>query len=115
MVELGQLEAHWQEFEKRKVHVVVVSVENQEKARATKADFPHLTVVSDEARKLTDAVAALHPHSAPDGGDSAAPTTLLVDGTGTVRWTFRPDRVLTRLSPSELLAAIDREMPPDSR
>ena len=28
MIELGQLEAHWQEFEKRKVRVVVVSVED---------------------------------------------------------------------------------------
>src|SRR5262245_3301714 len=111
MIELGQLEAQWQEFEKRKVRVVVVSVEDREAAQATKADFPHLIVVSDEGRSLVEAVAVLHPHSAPDGGDTTAPTTLLVDGGGTVRWTFRPDRVLTRLRPSQLLAAIDKEMP----
>src|SRR6266478_2990583 len=103
MVELGQLEAHWQEFEKRKVRVVVVSVEDGEAAKATQADFPHLLVVSDEERKLADAAAVIHQRSAPDGGDSAAPTTFLIDGDGTVRWTFRPDRVLTRLSPSALL------------
>ena len=68
-------------------------------------------VLSDEGRKLAEAVAVIHPHSAMDGGDTAAPTTILVDGRGTVRWTFRPDRVLTRLSPAELLTAIDREMP----
>src|SRR5262245_6199517 len=113
MIELGQLEAHWQEFEKRKVRVVVVSVEDQEKARATQADFPHLVVVSDAERKLADAVAVLHPHSAPDGSDTAAPTTILVDGGGTVRWTFRPDRVFTRLSPSQVLEAVDKEMPAD--
>src|SRR5262245_9538447 len=113
MIELGQLEAHWQEFEKRKVRVVVVSVEDLEEARATQADFPHLVVVSDERRNLADAVAVIHPKSGPDGGDSTAPTTILIDGDGTVRWTFRPDRILTRLSPSQVLAAIDRELPAD--
>ena len=111
MTELGQLELHWHKFDKRKVRVVAVSVENQEKSRAIQADFPHLVVLSDEGRKLVEAVAVIHPHSAMDGGDTAAPTTILVDGRGVVRWTFRPDRVLTRLSPAELLTAIDREMP----
>src|SRR5262245_4468633 len=111
MTELGQLEANWQELEKRKVRVVVVSVEDQENAKATQADFPHLVVVSDAERNLANAVAVLHPHSAPDGSDTTAPTTILVDGSGTVRWTFRPDRVFTRLSPSQVLAAIDQEMP----
>jgi peroxiredoxin len=113
MLELGQLEEHWREFEKRNVRVVVVSLEGQEAAEATQADFPHLVVVSDAERKLAEAVAVIHPRSAPDGGDTAAPTTLLIDGSGTVRWTFRPDRVLTRLSPSQVLAAVDREMPAD--
>src|SRR5262245_5491749 len=113
MLELGQLESHWQEFERRKVRVVVVSIEGQKDAAATQADFPHLAVASDEGRSLTDAVAVLHPRSAPGGGDTSAPTTLLVDGRGTVRWTFRPDRVFTRLSPSQLLDAIDKEMPAD--
>jgi peroxiredoxin len=113
MSELGQLEAHWQEFEKRNVRVVVISVEDREAAAATQADFPHLVVVSDADHKLADAVKVIHRHSAPDGGDTAAPTTILVDGSGTVRWTFRPERVLIRLSPSDLLATIDREMPGD--
>jgi peroxiredoxin len=113
MLELGQLESHWQEFDKKGVCVVVVSVEGREAAAATQADFPHLVVVSDPERKLAEAVEVVHRRSAPGGGDTAAPTTFLIDGGGTVRWTFRPDRVLTRLSPSELLAAIDREMPAD--
>src|SRR5262245_54074500 len=111
MIELGQLEAHWQEFENRKVRVVVVSVEDQAAAKATQADFPHLAVVSDADRNLSSAVEVIHKASAPDGGDTSAPTTILIDGGGTVRWTFRPDRVLSRLSPSQLLAAIDKEMP----
>ncbi|SRR5581483_4231077 len=111
MIELGQLEAHWQEFDKRKVRVVVVSIEDQEAAKATQADFPHLTVVSDADRNLANAMQVLHPRSAPSGDDSAAPTTILIDGNGTVRWMFRPDRVFTRLSPEQVLAAIDKEMP----
>ncbi|SRR5579875_2749524 len=111
MIELGQLEAHWQEFEKRNVHVVVVSVEDLEAAKATQADFPHLIVVSDAERSLSGALDVIHPRSAPDGGDTSAPTTILIDGDGTVRWTFRPDRVFNRLSPEQVLAALDKEMP----
>lgn len=111
MVELGQLEAHWQEFDKRKVKVIAVSLDNQPDAQATQTDFPHLIVVADAERKLAEALSVLHPKSGIDGGDTTAPTTLLVDGNGTVCWVFRPDRVLTRLSPAEVLAAIDREMP----
>jgi peroxiredoxin len=112
MIELGQLESQWQEFAKRNVSVVVVSVEGREAAEATKAQFPHLTVVSDEKRELSEAVEVIHKHSNPhDGGDTAAPTTLVIDGGGTVRWTYRPDYVLGRLSPAEVLAAIDRNMP----
>jgi peroxiredoxin len=113
MIELGQLEAYWQEFKKRKVDVVVVSIEDQQAAKDTQADFPHLTVVSDEKRKLSEAVEVIHQHSNPHGGDTAAPTTILIDGKGTVRWTFRPTRVFDRLSPSQLVAAIDKEMPAD--
>jgi len=111
MIELGQLEAHRQEFEKRNVRVVVVSIEDQDAAKATQADFPHLVVLSDAERKLADAVEVIHQKAAPGGGDTAAPTTILIDGDGTVRWVFRPDRVFDRLSPEQVLAAIDREMP----
>ena len=112
MIELGELEKNRREFEKRDIKVVVVSLEGPEDAKATQADFPHLAVVSDEARKLSEAVDVIHRHSDPGGGDTAAPTTLLIDGSGTVRWTFRPGRVFDRLAPAQLLAAVDREMPP---
>jgi len=111
MIELGKLEGQWREFENRKVRVVVISVEDLEAAKATQADFPHLVIVSDSERKLSNAVDVVHKGAAPDGGDSAAPTTLLIDGKGTVRWVFRPDRVFERLSPADLLKAIDKEMP----
>jgi len=63
MIELGKLEGQWQEFEKRKVRVVVISVEDQEAAKATQADFPHLVVVSDSERKLSNAVRSDSPRS----------------------------------------------------
>jgi peroxiredoxin len=113
MVELGQLEARHQNFEEKNVRVFVISIEDQEAAKATQEQFPHLVVVSDADRKLAEAATTIHPHSAPDGGDTSTPATLLVDGNGVVRWTFRPERVATRLSPRELLAAIDKEMPAD--
>jgi alkyl hydroperoxide reductase subunit AhpC len=110
MIELGELEGAHQEFEKRKTRVVVVSVEDQPTARATQADFPHLIVVADAERKLSEALDVIHRGSAPDGGDSAAPTTFLLDGAGNVRWTFRAERFFTRLSPGQVLAAVDEHL-----
>jgi peroxiredoxin len=110
MIELGELEAEHREFEKRKTRVVVVSLEDQETAQATQADFPHLIVIADAERKLAEAMDVIHAGSAPDGGDTAAPTTFLIDGAGNVRWTFRPERFFTRLSPKQVLAALDEHM-----
>lgn len=107
MIELGQLEGRWKEFETKNVKVTVVSIEGMEDAKATQADYPHLQVVSDKDRSLTEAVQVLHRESAPDGGDTAAPTTLLLGGDGVARWVYRPGNVFRRLSPDELLSAID--------
>jgi alkyl hydroperoxide reductase subunit AhpC len=107
MIELGQLDAAHEEFQKRNVRVIVASIEDEETARATKTDFPSLVVVADSNRGLTNAVAVIHPESAPDQSDTAAPTTLLVDGQGVVRWVFRSENVFRRLSPAEVLAKVD--------
>jgi alkyl hydroperoxide reductase subunit AhpC len=111
MIELGELEAQHAEFEKRKTRVVVISMEDQETAQATQKDLPHLVVVADANRKLSTALDVIHPDSAPGGGDTAAPTTVIVDGSGIVRWTFRPDRIFRRLSPAEVLEAVDKHIP----
>jgi peroxiredoxin len=107
MIELGELERHHADFEKRNTRVVAVSLEGLEEARQTKDDYPHLEVVSDKDRKLSEAVQIIHKDSNPHGGDTASPTTILVDPQGKVRWYFHPDRFIERLSPSELLAQID--------
>jgi alkyl hydroperoxide reductase subunit AhpC len=111
MIELGQLERRYADFDRRNTQVVVASVEGLDAARQTQEDFPHLVVVSDERRELTNVADVIHPHSAPDGGDTSAPAVVLVDRQGTVRWTSRPERFLDRLSPDELLAAIEQHMP----
>jgi peroxiredoxin len=107
MVELGELEAHAGEFARRNLRVVVVSLEDLDEARKTQADFPHLTVAADPERRLIDSLEVLHAGAAPGGKDTAAPTTFLVDGRGTVHWVFRPDRHVHRLSAAQLLAAAD--------
>ena len=110
MIELVQLEKHEGEFARRGVRLVVVSEEGQDAAAETQKQFPHLVVVADSERKLISATGVLHEKAKPDGGDTAAPTTILIDRSGTVRWLFRPDLVLTRLAPAALLEAIDEHL-----
>src|SRR6516162_6341320 len=106
MTELGELESHFQEFKNRKnpVEIVAISTDNREDAQKSQAQFPHLKVVADTDQKMCRTLNVLH------GEDKAAPTTILVDGQGTVRWLFRPDRFLERLSPAQLLSAVDQHM-----
>ncbi len=73
----------------------------------TQAAFPHLVIASDPDQAMARAFAVIQPGMGRGGTDTNAPTTFLVGGEGTVRWVFRPDRFIVRLSPDELLAAID--------
>jgi alkyl hydroperoxide reductase subunit AhpC len=108
MIELGELESHFQEFKNRKnpVDVVAISIDDHENAQKSQAQFPHLKVVADTDRKMCETLNVMDPKAG-----TAAPTTILVDGQGTVRWVFRPDRFLERLSAAQLLAAVDDHMP----
>jgi peroxiredoxin len=111
MIELGQLESRHEDFKKRGTRVIVVSVEGLEDAEKTRAQFPHLLVLSDKGRGLSEAAALIHAGAAPDKSDADTPTTILVDRGGVARWLFRPGEVITRLSPDEVLQAVDRHMP----
>lgn len=111
MAELGELERRHDDFARRGLRVIVVSNDDQKTARETKADYPHLMVVSDAKQNLAKAIQVIHAGMGPGGGDTNVPTTFLVDRTGTVRWFFRPDRFISRLSPDELLAAVDENRP----
>ncbi|HEV3203029.1 MAG TPA: redoxin domain-containing protein [Gemmataceae bacterium] len=110
MIELGELEAHHEEFAKRNARVVAVSIEGLEEAKQTQKDFPHLVVVADSDRKLISAAEVLHTGAGQHGEDVAAPTTILIDTRGMVRSLFRPRQVISRLSASDVLTAVDAEL-----
>ncbi len=112
MTQLRELEAHHAEFGRVGAEVVVVSIDDLETAAQTQKDFPHLKVVSDQRRELSTAIDLINRGSAPDGGDSAAPTILLVDGGGTVQWLHRPTRFIARPSAAELVAEIEKQQAP---
>ncbi len=110
MTQLKELEAHHEEFARAGADVAVVSLEDPETAAETKRDFPHLTVVSDQRRELSSAIDLINKASAPDGGDTAAPTIVLVSRDGTVRWLHRPTRFIARPSAAELLTKIEQQL-----
>jgi peroxiredoxin len=112
MTELGQLEQHHDEFDNRGVRVVAVSLDDVDDTAETQKRFPHLTVLSDKEESLVKAAVVIGPHHGPHGETTVSPTTVLVDSQGRVRWVFRPDRYINRLSPQELLAAIDANLLP---
>ena len=111
MIELGQLERRHEDFARRNTRVIAVSMEGPDDARKTQADFPHLVVLADEDRGLSEAAALIHAHAKQGGGDADAPTTILVDRNGEVRWLYRPPTVIGRLSPDDVLQAVDSHMP----
>src|SRR5262245_38038090 len=110
MIELGELERRHEDFAKRNARVIVSSVEGTDDAAKTQAQFPHLFVLADQGRGLSNAAELIHPHSGPNDSDTDAPTTILVDRQGMVRWFFRPSAVFTRLSPDEVLKAVDEHL-----
>src|SRR5437660_2445368 len=115
MIELGQLERRHEDFARRDTRVVVVSLEGPDDAKKTQADFPHLLVLADRGRGLSEAAGLIHPHSAPDGSDTDAPTTILVNAQGTVRWLYRSPAAIARVSPEEVLQALDQHLLDEAR
>jgi peroxiredoxin len=107
MLELGQLEKHYQDFASRKVRVVAVSNDELNDAKTTQDKFQHLVIASDPQMKMAQGFAVIHEHMAPGGKDTNVPTTFLIDTAGNVRWLFRSDSFIVRLPPKELLTAID--------
>jgi peroxiredoxin len=112
MFELVELERRHEDFARRQARVIVVSMEGFEDARRTQADFPHLVVLADEGRSLSDTAGLVHAKAAPDGRDADAPTTILIDRAGTVRCIYRSPSVIARLSPDEVLQAVDQYLSP---
>jgi peroxiredoxin len=109
MIELGQLEQRAEEFAHRNTRVIVFSMEGPEDAAKTQEKFPHLLVLADKDRGLSDAAKLVDEHhTAPDGRAVDAPTTILVDRHGKVRQVMRPPAVIARLTPDDVLQAVDQ-------
>ncbi len=113
MIELVELDRRHEDFERRHATVYAVSLEGLDKGRLSQADFPHLRVLADPDQRMAEAFGVLHPHSGPGGGDTSAPTTIIVDGHGRVRWLYRPRRNIARLYPGDVLDALDRYLTPE--
>jgi peroxiredoxin len=113
MIELGQLEARHQDFDSRHVRVVAVSMDGLDDSRKTQDKFPHLVIVSDEKEGLARAAGTLAPQHSKDGGDTNAPTTILMDRRGEVRDVMRKDRFLERFTPDQVLAEVDKHLRTD--
>src|SRR4051812_40471182 len=97
MIELVELEKHHDEFAKRDTRIIVASNDNAEESLKTQKEYPHLIVLADADQKLISAAAVVHTRAGRHGEDVAAPTTFIIDKSGTVRWLFRPGQVTTRL------------------
>jgi peroxiredoxin len=108
MIELGQLEARHADFDNRKARIVAVSLDNVEETGKTQAKFPDLVILSDADKSLANAAELIAPQHSPTGGETATPTTVLVDRGGVVRWVSRKANYLERPTPDELLAALDQ-------
>ena len=108
MIELGQLEARHEDFDKRNARVVAVSLDNVKDSAETQAKFPHLIILSDADKSLANAAEVIAPQPAPGGGQTAAPTTTVIDRAGVVSWVSRKGNFLERPSPDEVLAALDQ-------
>src|SRR5581483_10451502 len=107
MIELGQLERRHEDFARRNTRVIVVSMEALAEAQKTQRDFQHLVVLADSGRGLSEALGLIHKGEGPGGADIDMPTTVLVDRTGVVRWIYRSPSIIARLSPDEVLQAVD--------
>src|SRR5262245_65463647 len=106
MIELGQLEARHADFAAQGTRIVAASLDDREHTAQTQAKFPHLLLISDAKRTLAGAANVIGPQHSPQGEDTAAPTTFLIDGSGNVRWLFRPDRYIERLTPEGSLTKL---------
>ncbi|MBI3411967.1 MAG: redoxin domain-containing protein [Planctomycetes bacterium] len=106
MIELGQLEARHAEFAVKNARIVAASLDDLKHTAETQAKFAHLRLVSDAGRSLAGAADVIGPHHSPQGEDTAAPTTFIIDRKGVVRAIFRPDRYIERIGAEELLAKL---------
>lgn len=72
--------------------------------------FPSLTIVSDQDRSFAGPLGLVSMTGLE--GPALAPTTILIDRDGVIRWFYRPPSIADRLKPPGLLDAADRYLSP---
>ena len=110
MIGLGELEQRATDFADHNIRVFAISIDRAEDAAWVGEQCPSLTVIPDPESQLIDAFDVKHPHSSPTGDDTAAPTTILIDQEGLVRWVHRPADLFTRYPTHELLESVSKAL-----
>jgi peroxiredoxin len=110
VVQLGELQEYYSEFQAAGVRVYAVSVDPPEQNVRLKARLgAGYEFLSDERGELLDALDIRQAHRSVTGKDTAIPTQYLLDRDGIVRWVYRAATWRVRPHPREALEAI-REM-----
>lgn len=107
MVQLGELQEYYSEFQRAGVRVYAVSVDPPEQNARLKARLgAGYEFLSDEQGRLLDALGIRQAHRSVTGKDTAIPTQYLLDRTGIVRWVYRADTWRIRPNPQDALREI---------
>ena len=84
-----------------------MSVDSPETSRRLRDRLKaRFTFLSDPEGELLDILNIRHRGGRWDGADIAFPATILVDETGTIRWTYQSDTYRQRANPEAVFAAI---------
>ena len=107
-------ENNLEEFKKRGVRVVAISVDPPARNREHTAKQGYTyTFLSDEKAEAIRRYDLLHEKGGP-AGDIARPAEFLIDSTGTVRWVNLTEDYRVRARPEDILKVIDELKPPPS-
>ncbi len=101
------MEKSLDEFKKRGVRIVAISVDSPDTNRehADKQGYTH-TFLSDEKHEVIRQYDILHAGGGPTG-DIARPAEFLIDSTGTVRWVNLTENYRIRPKPEDILKVVD--------
>ena len=108
MVQLGELQGYYGEFQRAGIEVYAVSVDPPEHNARLKARLgAGYEFLSDERGVLLDALDIRQANRSMTGKDTAIPTQYLVDREGIVRWIYRAETWRVRPHPREALRAVE--------
>ncbi len=109
MHELGEFVKHNEELRAEGVQMLAISVDSVEKAKETKemlrVPFP---VLSDSKHEAMEAYSTRGPKPGPGGTDINTPTLVLIDKTGTIRWTHQAEDIRVRPTFSQVLEEVKK-------